>query len=81
MLRVARIVIVGLPHHVTQRGDNRQVVFHASEDCQRYLAVLSVQVRRYAARAVGRTHFRYTQYWNTAEQRSGDTRNQVTTRG
>jgi len=38
MPRMGRIVLPNYPHHVVQRGHNRQVVFAAVEDYQRYLA-------------------------------------------
>ena len=37
MPRMARVVLPNGPHHVVQRGHNRQVVFAATEDYQRYL--------------------------------------------
>ncbi|SEK72672.1 putative transposase [Atopomonas hussainii] len=37
MPRMGRIVLPNYPHHVVQRGHNRQVVFAAPEDFQRYL--------------------------------------------
>ena len=37
MPRTARIVIAGYPHHIIQRGHNRQVIF-ASEDDYLYPA-------------------------------------------
>src|SRR5690606_6618729 len=37
MPRMGRIVLPNYPHHVVQRGHNRQVVFAADEDYQRYL--------------------------------------------
>lgn len=40
MPRIARVVVEGYPHHVVQRGHNRQVVFAATEDFERYLADL-----------------------------------------
>ena len=40
MLRMGRIVLPNFPHHVVQRGHNRQVVFAAEEDYQRYLGDL-----------------------------------------
>ncbi|MGE8098598.1 transposase [Pseudomonas fluorescens] len=40
MPRMGRIVLPNYPHHVVQRGHNRQVVFAAVEDYQRYLADL-----------------------------------------
>ena len=40
MPRMGRLVLPNYPHHVVQRGHNRQVVFAADEDYQRYLADL-----------------------------------------
>ncbi|WP_260955544.1 transposase [Pseudomonas citri] len=40
MPRMGRIVLPNYPHHVVQRGHNRQVVFAAAEDYQRYLSDL-----------------------------------------
>ena len=40
MPRYARIVFPGIPHHVTQRGNNRQQVFHNRGDGVRYLELL-----------------------------------------
>jgi len=40
MARVARIVIPGLAHHVTQRGNNRQDVFFVDDDRRAYLELL-----------------------------------------
>jgi putative transposase len=40
MARLARIVIPGLPHHVTQRGNRRQPVFFGEADYRAYLALL-----------------------------------------
>ncbi len=37
MPRTARIVISGYPHHIIQRGHNRQVVFACDEDYLHYL--------------------------------------------
>jgi len=45
MPRIARVVAVGVPHHITQRGNNRQRVFFKDEDRSRYLELL----KRYAA--------------------------------
>lgn len=46
MPRLARVVIPGLPHHVTQRGVQRRDVFSSDEDRLRYLEY----VREAAAR-------------------------------
>jgi putative transposase len=37
MPRTSRIVIAGYPHHIIQRGHNRQVVFASDDDCLYYL--------------------------------------------
>jgi len=37
MPRVGRVVLPNYPHHVVQRGHNRQVVFAAEEDYLRYV--------------------------------------------
>ena len=96
MPRIARIVVPGLPHHITQRGNNRQDVFFTDDDRHRYLRILleqskkyQLQVRGYClmtnhihliaspkheeslAKAIGRTHFIYTQYINRHHGRSG----------
>ena len=39
MARVARVVVPGLPHHVTQRGNRRQTTFFEAADYQLYLAI------------------------------------------
>ena len=96
MPRVARIVWPGVPHHVTQRGNNRQDVLFVDDDRQVYLDILRKQSAKYGlrvlgfclmpnhvhlvaipsaveslAKAVGRTHFVYTQYLNGLHRRSG----------
>ena len=38
MPRIARVVAVGLPHHITQRGNYRQEVFLNADDRKQYLA-------------------------------------------
>ncbi|NMZ65921.1 transposase [Pseudomonas oryzihabitans] len=40
MPRIGRIVLPNYPHHVVQRGHNRQVVFAAKQDYQRYISDL-----------------------------------------
>ncbi|MFA5515053.1 MAG: transposase [Desulfuromonadales bacterium] len=48
MPRIARIIAPGYPHHVTQRGNNRAVVFFDNEDRQTYLKLLSDYARKHA---------------------------------
>ena len=40
MSRIGRIVIPGIPHHVTQRGNRKEKVFFEDGDYARYLAFL-----------------------------------------
>lgn len=37
MPRLGRVVLPGYPHHIVQRGHNRQVIFAQDEDCAGYL--------------------------------------------
>jgi len=46
MSRVARIVVPGFPHHVTQRGNRRADVFYSDDDRRAYLHFL----RQYSER-------------------------------
>jgi len=41
MARLARVVAVGVPHHVTQRGNRRQPVFFGPDDYAAYRALLA----------------------------------------
>ena len=45
MARIARIVVPGIPHHVTQRGNRRQDVFFGEDDYRAYLALLAEYTR------------------------------------
>ena len=47
MPRIARVVAVGLPHHVTQRGNNRCRVFFGDDDRRFYLWKLAEYCRKY----------------------------------
>ena len=46
MARIARLVVPHHPHHVTQRGDQKRVVFEGDEDYALYLDILSTELRR-----------------------------------
>jgi len=96
MPRIARIVIAGVPHHITQRGNNRQPIFLEETDYRQYLLLLNSQAARNGleisgyclmtnhvhliatpekevslAKAIGRVHFLYTQYFNRKYKRVG----------
>ena len=47
MPRMRRVVVTGLPHHVTQRGTRRQRTFFCKEDYQFYLALLEKYAKLY----------------------------------
>jgi len=37
MARKPRFLLPGVPHHIVQRGNNREPCFYAEQDYQRYL--------------------------------------------
>jgi putative transposase len=53
MPRIARIVIPGIPHHIVQRGNNRQDVFFLDDDRRFYLSVLKVQAQQHGLEMLG----------------------------
>ena len=48
MARLARVVVAGRPHHVTQRGNRRQAVFFGEEDSRADTPLLGEWCRRHA---------------------------------
>jgi len=46
MSRIARVVVPGFPHHVTQRGNRRQQTFFCDEDYQAYIDLMAEWCRR-----------------------------------
>jgi putative transposase len=50
MARLARVVGVGLPHHITQRGTDRQRVFYTDADREVYLSLLRISAQQAALR-------------------------------
>ena len=44
MPRLARVVAVDVPHHITHRGNNRQQIFLSDEDRRRYQTLLHDQL-------------------------------------
>jgi putative transposase len=46
MTRLARVVVPGLPHHVTQRGNRREAIFFEDRDQQIYCDMLAEQSRK-----------------------------------
>ena len=52
MSRIARIIYPGYPHHIVQRGNNKQCVFRDSQDKQFYLSLL----KKYSFQCGCKTH-------------------------
>jgi len=50
MGRIARVVAPGVPHHITQRGNARQVVFDDARDRRVYLELLRYYAEKYQLR-------------------------------
>jgi putative transposase len=96
MSRIGRVVVPRIPHHITQRGNDRQVVFLDPDGPPMYLQLLRKQSEQFGltvvayclmgnhvhlvavpaaeqslAKAVGRAHFHYTQWFNERYGRSG----------
>ena len=53
MARKARVVADGVPHHITQRGNNRQDVFLLSEDRRFYLETLRANCKQHRVAILG----------------------------
>src|SRR5450631_3752320 len=47
MTRLARMVVSGIPHHVTQRGNRREPIFFENGDHDVYCDMLAEQARRH----------------------------------
>jgi putative transposase len=53
MPKSARLVVPEIPHHMTQRGNNRQRVFLDREDHLRYLAFMEESLTKYDVHLLG----------------------------
>jgi len=53
MPRIARMVIPGLPYHITQRGNRGEAVFFSDNDRRRYLSWLRDYSERYGLDVMG----------------------------
>lgn len=53
MARFARVVALGVPHHITQRGNAGREVFHTEADYQTYLDLLRERSRIHQLSLVG----------------------------
>jgi len=46
MARIARVIVPGCPHHITQRGNRRQRTFFGDDDYQAYVDLMGEWCRR-----------------------------------
>ncbi len=53
MPRMARVVAAGVPHHITQRGNNRQITFVSDADRRLYLDLILEECQRCGIRVLG----------------------------
>lgn len=53
MPRRPRVVIPGVPHHVTQRGNNRQAIFFSDANRRFYLSLLAQHAAEYGTKILG----------------------------
>ena len=49
MARIARVVVPGVPHHVTQRGNRREPIFFGDGDYRAYRRLVAAAARRAGA--------------------------------
>jgi len=50
MARLARVVVPGYPHHITQRGNRRLPTFFSDADYEAYLALMAEQCAAHGVR-------------------------------
>lgn len=53
MPRIARIVVEGIPHHITQRGNHRAPIFFSDHDRKFYLSLLKKQSMKHGLEVHG----------------------------
>ena len=53
MPRPQRIVVPGLPHHITHRGNKGDIVFRSDIEREKYIIILKNESDRYGLRIVG----------------------------
>ena len=48
MARLPRIIAENIPHHIVQRGNRSQKVFHSDDDKRHYLKILRQNIKKYS---------------------------------
>lgn len=52
MPRIARVVAIGYPHHITQRGNYFQNIFSDDTDREKYLSLIKAESKQYALKVL-----------------------------
>lgn len=52
MPRASRLVVPGIAHHIVQRGNRQQAIFHADDDRRAYLNILAAALDRAGTRCL-----------------------------
>lgn len=60
MSRLARVLVPGLPHHETQRGNRRKAIFFEDEAPQIYCDILAKQIRQFSVEVWGGRGYEHT---------------------
>ena len=47
MARISRVIALGIPHHITQRGNRRQQTFFCDDDYSAYIDLMAEWCRKY----------------------------------
>ena len=63
MSRLARMVLPGIPHHVTQRGNRREQTFFEDGDYALYLDLLAAEFRGHYIELTLRTVWHTQRGW------------------
>jgi putative transposase len=63
MPRTKRVVAVGYPHHITQRGNYRQDVFYSEQDRAVYLSLVAAYAADFDLRLLGFTLMTNHVHW------------------
>ena len=56
MARLARVIAVGVPHHITQRGNARRFILQEEADRKVYLDLLRQSTELHGVSSVSYTH-------------------------
>jgi hypothetical protein len=81
MSRLTRVAPVGIPQHIIQRGNNRQVCFGSGEDMAAYVSWLKQYARIIGVRLVGRVSDSVTRQSSSNPENSNQTSANIASSG